>query len=47
MKDIDLPQFGTPDNFFDLHNIIKTHLKKDSSWAEEIVKVTDMAPGQV
>jgi hypothetical protein len=47
MKDISLPEFGTPDDFFDLHNIAKTHVKQDSSWAQEIAKVTDMAPGQV
>jgi hypothetical protein len=47
MKDIGLPEFGTPDDFVDLRDIVKSHTEQDSSWAEEIAKVTDMAPGQV
>jgi hypothetical protein len=47
MKDIVLPELGTPDDFVDLHDIVKNHAKQDSSWAEEIDKVTDMAPVQV
>jgi hypothetical protein len=48
MKDIRLPEFGTPDDFIDLRDIVKSHTKKDSSWAEEIAKVTDTRePGQV
>jgi hypothetical protein len=47
MKDIRLPEFDTPDEFVDLRDIVKSHTEKDSSWAEEIEKVTDMAPGQV
>lgn len=47
MKDIKLPEFGTPDDFVDLRDIVKSHTEQDSSWAEEIAKVTDMAPGQV
>jgi hypothetical protein len=47
MKDIGLPEFGTPDDFVDLHDIVKTHTEQDSSWTEEIAKVTDTTPGQV
>jgi hypothetical protein len=45
MKDIDLPEFGTPNDFVDLRDIIKSHAEQDSSWVEEIEKVSDMAPG--
>jgi hypothetical protein len=47
MKDIGLPEFGTPDDFVDLRDIVKSHTEQDSSWAEEIAKVTDTVPGQV
>jgi hypothetical protein len=47
MKDIRLPEFGTPDDFVDLRDIVKSHVEQDSSWAEEIAKVTDTMPGQV
>jgi hypothetical protein len=47
MKDIELPEFGTPDDFVDLRDIVKSHTEQDSSWAEEIAKVTDTTPGQV
>jgi hypothetical protein len=47
MKDIGLPDFGTPDNFIDLCDIVKSHAKKDSWWVEELVKMTDVVPGQV
>jgi hypothetical protein len=47
MKDIRLLTFGTLNEFFDLCNIVKSHAKKDSSWAKEIEKVKDTTPGQV
>jgi hypothetical protein len=47
MRDIDLPEFDTPDDFVDLHDIVKLHVEQDSSWAAEIEKVANMAPGQV
>jgi hypothetical protein len=47
MKDIFLPKFGTPDDFVDLYDIVKTHAEQESSWIEEIAKVTDMMLGQV
>jgi hypothetical protein len=47
MKDIRLPEFGTPDDFVDLCDIVESHTKQDSLWAEELAKVTDTMPGQV
>jgi hypothetical protein len=47
MKDIRLPEFGTPDNFVDLCDIVESHTKQDLLWAEELAKVTDTTPGQV
>jgi hypothetical protein len=47
MKEIDLPEFGMPDEFVNLHDIVKSHTEQDSLWAEEIAKVTDMVSGQV
>jgi hypothetical protein len=47
MRDIGLPKFNTPDDFVDLHGIVKLYAEKDSSWATKIVKVVNMAPGQV
>jgi hypothetical protein len=47
IRDISLPEFGTPDDFVDLHNIVKLHVEQDSSWVAEITKVANMAPGQV
>jgi hypothetical protein len=45
MKDIRLPEFGMPDDFVDLRDIVKLHTEQDSLWAEEISKVTDMVQG--
>jgi hypothetical protein len=49
-----LPELGMPDNFVDLPdnfvdlpNIIKSHIKQDSTWAEELAKVKNIEPGQV
>jgi hypothetical protein len=47
MKDIGLPEFGTPDNFIDLCDIVESHTKKDLLWVEELVKVDDTTPRQV
>jgi hypothetical protein len=47
MKDIDLPNFGTLDDFVNLHDIVKSHAKHGSSWTEEISKVSCIVPGQV
>ena len=45
MKDIGLSEFGTPDDFVALCDIVKSHTEQDSSWAEEIEKVTETALG--
>jgi hypothetical protein len=47
MRDIDLPEFDTPDDFVDLRDIVKLHFEQDSSWDAEIEKVENMAPGQL
>jgi hypothetical protein len=47
MRDISLLKFGTPYEFVDFHDIVKLHLEQDSSWAAQIAKVVNMAPGQV
>jgi hypothetical protein len=47
MKDIGLPEFGNPDNFVDLCDIVESHTKQDLLWAKELAKVTDTTPGQV
>ena len=47
MKDISLPEFISPKDFFNLHDIVKLHAEQDSSWDEEIEKVENMMPGQV
>ena len=47
MRDIDLPEFSTPDELVDLRDIVKLHVEQDSSWAAKITKVENMVPGQV
>jgi hypothetical protein len=47
MKDIDLPEFGSPEDFVDLHDIVKQHAEQDLAWTIEIAKVVSMSPGQV
>jgi hypothetical protein len=32
MRDISLPEFGTPDDFVDLCDIVKSYFEQDSSW---------------
>jgi hypothetical protein len=39
MKDIGLPEFGSPKDFVDLHDIVKKHAEQDSAWTVEIEKV--------
>jgi hypothetical protein len=45
MRDIGLPEFGSPEDFFNLHDIVKQHAEQDSVWMTEIAKVASMAPG--
>jgi hypothetical protein len=40
--DIRLPDFGTPDNFVDLCDIVESHSKQDSLWDKELVKMTNL-----
>jgi hypothetical protein len=47
MRDRVLPEFDTPDDFVKLHDIVKLHVKQDSSWAVEIEKVENLVPSQV
>jgi thioesterase domain-containing protein len=47
MKDIGLLKFDSPEEFFDLHDIVKQHAEQDSTWTIEITKVAIMALGQV
>jgi hypothetical protein len=47
MKDISLLEFGSPEDFFDLHDIVKQHVEQDSTWTTKIEKVENMALGQV
>jgi hypothetical protein len=47
MKDIGLPEFGTPDKFIDLSDIVKLHAKQDSIWTKEITKMTNAKPRKV
>jgi hypothetical protein len=47
MKDIGLLEFGSPEDFVDLHDIVKKHAEQDSAWTTEITKVVSMVPGQV
>jgi hypothetical protein len=47
MKDIGLPEFDSPEEFVELHDIVKRHVKHDSTWEVEIMQVASMTPGQV
>jgi hypothetical protein len=47
MRDIDLSEFITPDDFVDLCDIVNFNAKQDSSWVVEITRVEKMAPIQV
>jgi hypothetical protein len=47
MRDIGLPEFDTPDDFVNLHDIVKLHVEKYSTWATEIAKVANKEPGQI
>jgi hypothetical protein len=47
MENIDLPEFGPPENFTDLHDIVKRHAEQDSTWEAEISQISSMTPGQV
>ena len=47
MRDIDLPEFDTLEDFIDLHDTVKLHAEQDSFWTTKIEKVENMALVQV
>jgi hypothetical protein len=47
MKDADLPEFDTHDEFINLSDVLKMHTKQDSLWAKECTKITDARLGKV
>ena len=47
MKDVGLPDFGTPDNFIDLSDVVKLHAKQDVIWSEDSANIADARPGKV
>jgi hypothetical protein len=47
MKYICLPEFDSPEDFVNLHDIVKEHAEKELTWTSNIEKVASMAPGQV
>jgi hypothetical protein len=47
MRNIDLPEFGPPEDFTDLHDIVKQHAEQDQVWETEISQVSSMILGQV
>jgi hypothetical protein len=47
MKGIGLPEFGSHEDFVDLHDIVKRHVEQESPWAVDITQVASMAPGQI
>jgi hypothetical protein len=47
MENIGLPKFGTPENFTDLHDIVKRHAEQDSTWEPNISQISSMTPDQL
>jgi hypothetical protein len=47
MRNTDLPEFGPPEYFTDLHDIVKRHAEQDQVYEVEISQVSSMIPGQV
>ena len=47
MKDVGLPEFGTPDNFINLSNVVKMHAKQHVLWTKEFAKISYLRIGQV
>jgi hypothetical protein len=47
MKDFGLPEFGTPDNFIALRDVVKMHAEQDALWTEEFAKIVGVRPRQV
>jgi hypothetical protein len=47
MKGIGLPEFDSPEDSVDLHDIVKRHVEQDSAWGVDISHVESMAPCQI
>jgi hypothetical protein len=47
MKSIGLSEFGSLEDFVDLHDIVKIHAEQNLVWTTDITKVASMAPRQV
>jgi hypothetical protein len=47
MRDIDLPEFGPPEDFTDLHDIVKRHAEQDRVCETKISQVSSMILGQL
>jgi hypothetical protein len=47
MLNIDLPEFGLPEDFFDLHDIVKQHEEQGLAWEAKISPISSMILGQV
>jgi hypothetical protein len=47
MEKIELPKFSPPENFTDLHDIVKRHVGKDSTWEANISHISSMTPGKL
>jgi hypothetical protein len=39
MKDIDLPELGSPEEFVDQHDIVKKYAEQDSAWTTKIENI--------
>jgi len=47
MNDINLQNFGSPEDFSNLHDIVKRHVEHESTWEVEIVQVASMTLSHV
>jgi hypothetical protein len=45
MKGINFPEFGPPEDFTDLQDIVKQHEEKDLAWETDISQTSSMIPG--
>jgi hypothetical protein len=47
MNDINLQNFGSPEDFSNLHDIVKRHVEHDLAWEAKIAQVASMTLCQV
>jgi hypothetical protein len=45
MKGINFPDFGPPEDFADLQDIVKQHAEQDMAWEIDISQTSSMIPG--